>query len=136
MAYKEEPTSELAIELRAEFEILFSTKTGYEKLDKQIQTTSKKIESLLLVLRYPFIPLHNNPAENMARRQARTRDIHLHTMSTDGTTAKDVLATIVGTSKKLSINVFTYIFDRITQKFEMTSLSELITLKTAQLNSS
>lgn len=136
VAYKEEPTSELAIELRAEFGILFSTKTGYEKLDKQIQKTSKKIKSLLLVLRYPFIPLHNNPAENMARRQARTRDIHLHTMSTDGTTAKDVLATIVGTSKKLSINVFTYIFDRITQKFEMTSLSELITLKTAQLISS
>ena len=136
LAYKEEPTSELAIELRREFEILFFTKTGYEKLDKQIETTSSKIESLLLVLRYPFIPLHNNPAENMARRQARTRDIHLHTMSTDGTIAKDVLATIVGTSKKLSVNIFAYIFDRVAKKFEMMSLAELITLKTSQLNSS
>ncbi len=135
VAYKKEPTSKLATELRTEFETLFSTKTGYEKLDKQIKITSKKIESLLLVLRYPFIPLHNNPAENMARRQARTRDIHLHTMSNDGTIAKDALATVVGTAKKLSVNIFDYIFDRITKKFEMISLAELITLKTAQLNS-
>lgn len=136
LTYKEEPTTELAAKLSVEFETLFSTKTGYEKLDKQIQTTSKKIESLLLVLKYPFIPLHNNPAENMARRQARTRDIHLHTMSTDGTIAKDALATVVGTAKKLSVNVFAYILDRITKKFEMISLAELIALKAVQLNSS
>ena len=136
VAYKEEPTCELATELTSEFETLFSTKTGYEKLDKRIEKTSKKFESLLLVLRYPFIPLHNNPAENMARRQARTRDIHLHTMSTDGTIAKDVLATIVGTSKKLSVNIFAYIFDRVTKRFQMTSLAELITLKAIKLNSS
>jgi hypothetical protein len=71
----------------------------------------------------------------MARRQARTRDIHLHTMSADGTIAKDALATVVGTSKKLSVNLFAYIFDRVTRKFEMMSLAELITLKTSQLNS-
>ena len=135
VAYKEKPTSALANELRAEFEILFATKTGYQKLDEQIETTSRKIESLLLVLRYPFIPLHNNPVENMARRQVRTRDIHLHTMATDGTIAKDALATLVGTAKKLSVNIFTYFFDRITKKYEMISLAELIRLRTTQLNS-
>ena len=72
----------------------------------------------------------------MARRQARARDIHLHTMSTDGTIAKDALATVVGTAKKLSVNIFSYCFDRITKKFEMMSLAELITLKAVQLNSS
>ena len=43
VAYKEEPTCELATELTSEFETLFSTKTGYEKLDKRIEKTSKNL---------------------------------------------------------------------------------------------
>ena len=115
---------------------MFATQTGYDKLDKQISTTSKKIESLLLVLYHPSIPLHNNAAEHMARRQARARDIHLHTMSEAGTNAKDALATLVGTAKKLSVNVFDYFYDRITQTYSMTALAELITMQAEKLNSS
>ena len=124
--YKKNPSASLAEDLRKEFTEIFSTKTDYEKLDKQITLTLKKIESLLLVLKYPNIPLHNNPAEHMARWQARARDIHLHTMSQAGTQAKDALATISGTAKKLSVNVFHYFYDRITKKYEMPSLADLI----------
>jgi len=107
---------------------------GYEKLDKQIAATRKKRNSLLLVLTHPTIPIQNNPAEHMARRQARNRDIHLHTMSAEGTAVKDALATLVGTAKKLVVNSFDYFYDRITEKFEMTSLAELITIRAAQLD--
>ena len=72
----------------------------------------------------------------MARRQARARDIHMHTMSEEGTNVKDTLATLVGTAKKLSVNIFDYLHDRITQTFSMTALAELITIHAEQLNSS
>lgn len=127
--YKDNPTLDLTKKLRKEFEELFSRKTGWEILDKQIALSYKKSKPLLLVLEYPNIPLHNNPAELMARYQARTRDIHLHTMSEHGTAIKDALATVSGTAKKLSVNLFHYIYDRITKKFEMTSLADLITIR-------
>lgn len=134
LEYKKIPTPESVLALRKKFDTLFSTQTRYEKLDKQIAATKKKRHSLLLVLTHPTIPIQNNPAEHMARRQARNRDIHLHTMSAEGTAAKDALATLVGTAKKLVVNSFDYFYDRITEKFEMTSLAELITIRAAQLD--
>jgi len=140
LRYKENPCDIMAEVLKKEFTRLFSKKTGCDNLDKQMSLTLKKIDALLLVLRYPHIPLHNNPAELMARYQARGRDIHLHTMSPQGTSAKDSLATVAGTAKKLSVNLFHYLYDRITKKYEMLSLAKLITERSAEpvpiLNSS
>ena len=95
------------------FDALFAQNTGYEKLDKQLELTLLKKKELLLVLRFPFIPLHNNEVELGARVQARNRDIHLHTMSAEGTKIKDTLATIGETARKLGMNVFHYLLDRI-----------------------
>ena len=133
--YKEEPTQEKKIELNNKFDDIFSQKTGYKDLDRQIARTLEKKEQLLLVLSYPWLPIHNNPAELAARFQARNRDIHYHTMSSDGTEIKDTLATITMTAKKLSVNVFNYLFDKITKRYEMTTLPELIKLRSdADLN--
>jgi len=129
LRYKENSTKSVAKLLKEEFVSLFSQITGYAKLDKQLVLTLKKKDALLLVLKYPHIPPHNNPAELMARYQARSRDIHLHTMSTQGTNAKDSLATVAGTSDKLSVNLFHYLYDIITKQFKMTSLAELITIR-------
>ena len=135
LKYKENPSPPLADELRKDFYKLFSRKTGYDKLDKQIALTLKKVDALLLVLLYPHIPVHNNPAELMARYQARSRDVHLHTMSDKGTSAKDALATVTGTAKKLSVNLFDYIYDRITKRFNMISLADLITIRATAMAS-
>jgi len=78
---------------------LFSTITGYDALDKRIASTLNNRESLLLVLKFPFLPLHNNPAELGARVQARMRDINLQTISANGTKTKATFATIVQTAK-------------------------------------
>ncbi|MCP4473727.1 MAG: hypothetical protein GY821_04005 [Gammaproteobacteria bacterium] len=88
-------------------------------------TFCKKIE-LLLVLRFPFLPLHNNSAELAARVQARNRDIHLHTMSKEGTKRKDTLDTLVQTAVKLRVNIFKYFLDRITKTYEIESLANTI----------
>ncbi len=127
--YKENPTKQQAQILQNEFDKLFGQETGYILLDEQIRKTFAKKVPLLLVLTYPFVPIHNNSAELIARFQARCRDVHLHTMSVAGTKIKDTLATITMTAKKLEVNVFNYLFDRITKAYKMTSLAETIKFK-------
>ena len=126
LEYKESPTPKRAKKLSKKFDILFSEKTGYDELDKRIAMTKSRKDSLLLVLTYPELPLHNNASELGARAQARKRDISLHTMSDKGTEAKDTFMTIVETAKKNGVNVYHYLYDRITQKYEMPSLANLI----------
>ena len=122
----------MSLILDKQFDSLFSTKTGYDELDKRIALTLAKKENLLFVLIFTFLPLHNNPAELGTRVQARIRDIHLHTVSDEGTESKDTFATIVQTAKKVGVNIFDYIFDRITKTFSMPSLSQIIKEKSSE----
>ncbi len=131
LAYKEILSLALAQQLSEEFTQLFSTTTSYDVLDRRIATTLKKQGSLLLVLVYSFLPLHNNPAELGARVQARMRDINLQTISENGTKTKDTFATIVQTARKLGVNIYDYIYDRVSKAFNMTSLADLIIEKTS-----
>jgi hypothetical protein len=126
LAYKNSPSPESADELSAEFDQLFSTCTGYNDLDERILKTNAKKDELLLVLKYPEIPLHNNAAELAARVIARKRDVSLHTMTKEGTKANDSFLSIIETCKKLRVNPFDYLFDRISKKYELPSLAEII----------
>ena len=124
--YTDHPSPDAATQLDAEFNRLFSAKTGYDELDKRIKLTAEKKEALLMPLKFPFLPLHNNDAENGAQHQARSRDIHLQTKNEKGTRAKDTFATLVKTARKLNVNLFDYFYDRITKTFSMPSLASLI----------
>ena len=127
--YKSAPSVETATALSNEFDQLFSTVTGYNDLDDRISKTKMKKQQLLLVLKYPEIPLHNNDMELGARVCARKRDVSLHTMTTEGTKANDTLLTIVQTCKKLNINPFQYLLDRITGTYNLSPLSQIIKQK-------
>jgi regulator of replication initiation timing len=124
--YKDWPSAETQGLLSAIFDALFGKQTGYDQLDKRIAITRAKREELLLVLKHPEIPLHNNSAELGARAKARSRDISLQTRSLEGTQAKDTLMTIVQTCRKLGVNVFDYIYDRVSEAFVMPSLASLM----------
>jgi hypothetical protein len=129
LEFKENPSSEKAKLLSAEFDLLFSTKTSYQALDERIAKTKANKTQLLMVLKYPELPLHNNDAELGARAQVRKRDVSLHTMTKDGTKANDTFMTIVQTAKKLGVNTYQYIYDRVSKSFCMPSLSALINAK-------
>jgi len=131
-AYQANPTPELAADLDKRFGSLFTTKTPYGALNQCIARTYAKKTALLLALTYPFLPLHNNPAELGARVQARMRDINLHTITVNGTETKDTFATIAQTARKLGVNIYNYIYDRISKRFEMPALADLITLQAAR----
>jgi hypothetical protein len=63
LAYRQTPSPEEHQRLESGFDQLFARKTDYQALDQRISQTQAKKESLLLVLKYPELPLHNNAAE-------------------------------------------------------------------------
>lgn len=129
--FQEIPDSEVAKQLSTKFDQLFSTVTGYEQLDERISKTKENKEHLLKVLVLPEVPLHNNAAELAARAKVRRRDVSLQTITVEGTKANDTFMTIVQTAKKLRVSAYDYIFDRVSNKFEMPSLAELIREKSS-----
>jgi len=133
LTYKSYPAQLEADRLSKEFDELFSTQTGYDHLDERIKKTNEQKGQLLLVLDNPFLPLHNNDSEGGARGQARRRDISFHTMSTEGTEAKDTFMTIMQTAKKQAVIFYHYVGDRIKKKYEMPSLASLITARSKAL---
>lgn len=126
LQFKKDPSQENTDKLSAEFDKLVSTKTNYEALNELIKKTKEIKSELLLTLKYPEIPLHNNAAELGAREQVRKRDVSLHTMTEEGTKANDTFSTIVQTAKKLGVSAYEYFNDRMSKAFEMPSLAELI----------
>ncbi len=62
---------------------------------------------------------------------ARRRDVSLHTMTEEGTQACDTMTSIVRTAKKLGLSAFKYIRDRVSRSFQLTSLAELIRVRSA-----
>jgi regulator of replication initiation timing len=129
LGFKKEPSKKLACKLAEDFDKLFSTHTGYDQLDERIAKTKDKKEELLMVLKYPEIPLHNNESELGARAKARERDVSLQNKTDEGTKAADTIRTIVQTAKKLSVNAYEYIFDRVSKRFKLPSLAEIIRRK-------
>lgn len=133
--YKKNPTPNNASLLRLEFDRIFSIETGYAALDDRIGKTLAKKDELLLVLRYPELPLHNNAAELAARSQARSRDVSLQTKSEAGTKVKDTFLTITQTAKKLGVRVYEYIHDRVSGANKQPSLAEQVRQKNNTENS-
>ena len=130
--FKESPSEDAAKRLSKDFDDLFSTICKYPFLADRIEKTRAKKENLLLVLKWPEFPLHNNASELGARAQARVRDVSFQTKSDEGTKAKDALLTIVQTAKKLGVSAYKYILDRVSKTFEMPPLAELIIERAAK----
>ena len=124
--YTKTPSPSKSIRLAKEFDELFNTHTDYEQLNDRIAKTMAKREELLLALKFPQLPLHNNASELAARVQARHRDISFHTMSRKGTEIKDSIMTISQTAKKLGVRTYEYLYDRISGRYNMVSLAQLI----------
>jgi len=129
LKFKLHPTVARKLTLETEFIELFSTTTGYKDLDERIAKTLDKKTELLLVLNFPKLPLHNNEAELAARVQARSRDTSYQTRSDPGTSIKDVFMSINQTAKKLGVSFYAYVHDRVTGKYELPSLTELMIQK-------
>jgi len=129
--YKKNPTKKIKKELDAEFDRLFGTTTGYAELDERICLTRNKKKHLLVVLDFPEVPLQNNSAELAIRMYVIKRKISFGTRSADGTKSWETFFSILDTCRKLGIDFREYIFDRISGRFQMPSLAQIIELVSA-----
>jgi len=127
--YKVQPTETQKEFLEETFNKLFSTKTGYQELDDRIALTRKKKERLLLVLKYPQIPLHNNPAEIALREFVLKKKISYGTRSEDGKIAWENMMTLLDTCRKQNVSFMGYIEDIFANRHTMPRLAECILQK-------
>jgi hypothetical protein len=134
LAYREHPTPAEASRLELRFDTLFSRTTGFELLDHRITLTQDKKGELLLVLRHPELPLHNNPAELAARRRVRKRDVSFGPKSAVGAQAWDTCMTLAATTQKLGVSFFAYLQDRLHRIGRIPPLADLIRERAATLN--
>lgn len=126
LEYREHSSPIQAAALEVAFDQLFTEKSGYDQLDECKARTLAKKEQLLMVLSHPEILLHNNPAELGARQRVRKRDVSLQARTSEGIEAWDTFQTLVTTAKKLAINLFHYLHDRITHTNYLPSFASLI----------
>jgi len=126
LEYKKQPSPEESARLEADFDALFATCTGYDELDKRITKTQAKKASLLLVLKHPELPLHNNPAELGVRQRVRKRDVSFGPRTQEGRKAWDTFMTLAETTKKLNVSFYAYLRDRITKARTIPPLAELV----------
>jgi len=125
--YKQNPSEVEHTRLEAVFDKLFATQTGYEALDDRIAKTRAKKKSLLLVLEYPELPLRNNASELGVRRRVRKRDVSFGPRTEAGKLAWDTFMTLAETTRKLDVNFYAYLHDRITGANAIPPLADLIT---------
>ena len=131
LAYREQPGCREKRRLAREFDTLFGQTTGYDELDKRIARSRSKKESLLMVLDYPSVPLHNNDAELAARTRVRKRDVSFGPRSQAGIRAWDTFMSLQMTARKLGVNFYHYLYDRISATYAMPALSTLIEQRSA-----
>lgn len=134
LAYRVQPNPEERTRLETAFDTLFTTVTGYQALDQRIAMTRAKKTSLLMVLEHPEIPLHNNPAELGARQRVRKRDISFGPRTAEGMKAWDTFMSLAATTRKLGVNFYHYLHDRIGGANQLPNLANLIEERAKTLN--
>lgn len=112
-AYCRDPTSQGKAALARRFDRIFTTRTGFAKLDRLLARLLAKKDDLLAVLDRPDIPAHTNGSENDIRCQAIRRKISGGTRSDMGRDCRDAFSSLMKTSAKQSISFWDYLADRL-----------------------
>lgn len=122
------PDPKLVPILETRFDEIFLMKTDYIALNLVLKRIFLKKENLLMVLRNPKLPLHNNASEQGARMVVRKRDVSLQARTEGGVIDLDTGLTIVQTAIKLGLNPFEYFISRLMEK-EIETLDKIILRK-------
>lgn len=111
-AYQRSPDPRRARMMRARFDRIFTAKTGYIMLDRQLARLHKHKDDLLRVLHRPEIPLHTNGSENDIRAVVTKRKISGGTVSENGKVARDTMLGLLKTCSKLGVSFYHFLGDR------------------------
>jgi Transposase IS66 family len=125
-AYKVSPDPVEAQRLDQLFDEIFTTKTHSASLNKALKRIYDNKSELLLVLRHPEIPLHNNLSENGIREYVKRRKISGGTRSEAGRRSRDTFTSLKKTCRKLGISFWEYLKDRLAKNQLIPTLAQLI----------
>jgi hypothetical protein len=125
-AYKANPQPAEAERLARVFDEIFTTQTHSASLNSALKRIYQNKSELLLVLRYPEIPLHNNLSENAIREYAQRRKISGGTRSEAGRRSRDTFTTLKKTCRKLGVSFWHYLGARLKKIASIPNLADLI----------
>ena len=108
--YKVNPNSILKEQISSRFDEIVKEKTDYEVLNKQLKLTARKKKRLLLSLKHPQIPLHNNDAEQSIRHSVIYRKISGGCRSPSGEKSLSSHLSLFDTCRKLGLSVWDTMF--------------------------
>ncbi len=124
--YQINPTPVFKKKLNQRFDEIFKQKTGYASLDLALRRIFNNKSELLMVLKRPDIPLHNNLSENDIREYVKKRKISGSTRSASGQSCRDTFTSIKKTCRKLGVSFWNYLMDRIQNKKDIPLLSDIM----------
>src|SRR5665647_291786 len=108
---------------------------NYKKLRPIVPYHKEKLEAFLdnyWDFYGELCEFREKPDSEVAKQlKVRKRDVSLQTITDEGTRSNDTFMTIVQTAKKLNVSAYQYICDRVSNKFEMPSLAQLIREKSS-----
>lgn len=113
--YKRNQDPDLKREVEAHFDELCRTKTSFATLNQALKRLAKNKKELLLMLKRPDIPLHNNLSERDIRAYVIKRKISGSTRSENGRRCRDTFTSLIKTCQKQKINFWDYLGDRLKQ---------------------
>jgi hypothetical protein len=131
-AYKVNPDAAVAERLERLFDEIFTTKTHSASLNNALGRIYRNKSELLLVLRHPETPLHNNLGENDIREYVKKRKISGGTRSEAGRRSRDTFTSLKKTCRKLRVSFWEYLRDRLAKTQLIPKLAQLIRNRSTQ----
>ena len=115
--------------LAKQFDELVADRTDYPSIDGVLKGMAADQAKLLLVLQRPEVPLHNNLSEGHIRDYVKKRKISGSTRSDSGRRARDTFASLKKTCRRLGVNFWEYLQDRVRGLGKVPRLADLIRQK-------
>jgi Transposase IS66 family len=131
-AYAQQPDAAHKPLLEARFDDLCAPQTGYPNVDAVLKAMRDHRADLLRILERPEVPLHNNGSESDIREYVKKRKISGGTRSTAGRRCRDTFASLKKTCRKLGVNFWSYLQDRVRGLGTVMRLSDLIRQRAAE----
>jgi Transposase IS66 family len=127
--YRQQPEPSRRKDLEARFDTLCAQRTGFPSIDGVLKGMRTHRAALLRVLERPEIPLHTNLSEGHLRDYVKKRKISGGTRSELGRQARDTFASLKKTCRRLGVNFWAYLQDRVRGVGQVPRLAELIRRK-------
>ena len=131
--YRQGPEPSRRSDLEARFDALCTQRTGFPSIDGVLKTMRSHRAALLLVLDRPEVPLHNNLSEGHLRDYVKKRKISGSTRSDLGRAARDTFASLKKTCRRLGVNFWAYLQDRVRSEGQIPRLADLIRQKAKEM---